>query len=146
MYMRTKTSIPAAANRKTLSQPASPGRTNGHSLPVNAKPDPIVLFQKHFKSVGPRTYAAQVKELANGNHLLVLIEGKRDPKTDEVRKTRLFVFGEDFPAFFRMLHETAAFLRANPLSEEVRRRREKFWSRKSKEADGALPPTNGRAV
>ena len=47
------------------------------------KPEPKILFQQFFKSVGPRTYAAQVKQAANGNHFLVLTEGKRDDKTNE---------------------------------------------------------------
>ena len=98
------------------------------------KAEPKILFQKYFKSVGPRTYAAQLKEAANGNHFLVLTEGKRDEATGELRKSRLFVFGEDFTQFFRLLHETAIFLRANPLSEEVRERRAKFWARKNKES------------
>jgi hypothetical protein len=93
-----------------------------------AKPEAKIVFQKFFKSVGPRTYAAQVKELPNGNHLLVLTEGKRDKETGEIRKTRVFLYGEDFTAFFRMLGETAAFLRAHPLPEEVRKRRDKFWA------------------
>ncbi|MGA2582555.1 MAG: DUF3276 family protein [Tepidisphaeraceae bacterium] len=92
------------------------------------KPEAKIVFQKFFKSVGPRTYAAQVKELPNGNHLLVLTEGKRDKETGEIRKTRVFLYGEDFTAFFRMLGETAAFLRAHPLPEEVRKRRDKFWA------------------
>jgi hypothetical protein len=100
---------------------------------ANGKPEPKIIFQKFFHSVGPRTYAAQVKELANKNHLLVLTEGKRDELTGEVRKTKVFVFGEDFSAFFRLLHETATFIRANPLPEEVRERRAKFWARKSRE-------------
>src|SRR3984957_20404936 len=83
------------------------------------KPEPKILFQKFFKSVGPRTYVAQVKEVANGNHLLVLTEGKRDDKTGEIRKTRLFTFSEDFVAFFRMLHETAQFIKANPLDPKI---------------------------
>src|SRR5687768_12463357 len=95
------------------------------------KPEPLILFQNYFKSVGPRTYAAQVKEAGNGNHFLVLTEGKRDEGSDEVKKTRLFVFSEDFPAFFRMLHETAQFIRDNPVSDEVKRKREKFWARKA---------------
>lgn len=106
-----------------------------------AKPEHKVLFQKFFKSVGTRTYAAQIKELTNGNHLLVLTEAKRDPQTDEVRKTRLFVFGEDFSAFFRLLHETATFIRANPLDEEVRKRRERFWAKKNRQTrNNAQPP------
>src|SRR5687768_10078091 len=95
------------------------------------KPEPVILFQNYFKSVGPRTYAAQVKEAGNGNHFLVLTEGKRDEGSEEVKKTRLFVFSEDFPAFFRMLHETAQFIRTNPVSDEVKRKREKFWAKKA---------------
>ena len=98
------------------------------------KPEPVILFQNYFKSVGPRTYAAQVKEAGNGNHFLVLTEGKRDEGSDEVKKTRLFVFSEDFPAFFRMLHETAQFIRANPVSDEVKRKRERFWAKKGKDS------------
>jgi hypothetical protein len=111
------------------------GKAAGNGQPaVNGKPEPKIIFQKFFHSVGPRTYASQVKELPNGNHLLVLTEGKRDEKTGEVRKSKVFVFGEDFSTFFRLLHDTATFIRANPLPEEVRERRAKFWARKSKEA------------
>jgi hypothetical protein len=96
-----------------------------------AKTEPKILFQTFFKSVGPRTYAAQIKELANGNQLLVFIEGKRDEKTGAVHKSKVFIFSEDFSAFFRMLNETASFLRAHPMPESVRQRREKFWARKA---------------
>jgi len=101
------------------------------------KPEPDVLFQSYFKSVGPRTYAAQVKRAGNGNHFLVLTEGKRDEKTDEVRKTRLFVFSEDFPAFFRLVQEAAVFIRANPVPEEVKKKRESFWARQKQPGKGA---------
>jgi len=94
------------------------------------KPEPKILFQKYFKSVGPRTYAAQLKEAGNGNHFLVLTEGKRDEKTGEVRKTRLYVFSEDFVEFFRMLHDTAVFMREHPVPEAVRQKRAKFWAKK----------------
>jgi hypothetical protein len=109
------------------------------------KPEPKIIFQKFFKSVGPRTYAAQVKELSNGNQLLVLTEGKRDEATNEIRKTRVFVYAEDFKEYFRMLHETADFLRANPLPEEVRKRREKFWSRQAAEDKKQTPPVHSPA-
>lgn len=94
-----------------------------------AKPEAAILFQTYFKSVGPRTYAAQLKEAGNGNHFLVFTEGKRDEKTGDVRKTKLYVFSEDFRAFFKMLHETAVFIRENPVSEEVKRKRERFWAK-----------------
>ncbi|HVS39535.1 MAG TPA: DUF3276 family protein [Gemmataceae bacterium] len=99
----------------------------------SAKPaaEPEILYQKYFKSVGPRTYAAQVKRANNGNHFLVITEGKRDDKTEEVRKTRVFVFSEDFVEFFKMLHETARFIREHPVPEEIRKGRERFWARRN---------------
>jgi hypothetical protein len=102
------------------------------------KPEHEILFQTYFKSVGPRTYAAQVKKASNDNQYLVLTEGKRDEKTGEVRKARLFVYSEDFVAFFRMLQETSLFIKANPLPEEVKQRRDKFWAKKEGERK-ALP-------
>lgn len=110
-----------------------------------------ILFQRWFKSVGPRTYAVQVKKANNGNHYLVLTEGKRDEKTDEVRKTRLFLFSEDFVEFFKMLHETAVFVRENPVPEGVKKKRERFWSRRgsensrSPETQAELPPGHAGA-
>lgn len=104
------------------------------------KPEPKILFQTFFKSVGPRTYASQVKELSNGNRLLVLTEGKRDEASGEVRKTRLFVFAEDFTAYFKMLKESAEFLKANPLPEAVRKKRDKYWAKKREEAKEPAGP------
>jgi hypothetical protein len=127
--------INSKTDGKVMVHAKSNGNGASRSAAGGAKPEPKILFQKFFKSVGPRTYAAQVKELPNGNHLLVLTEGKRDSETQEVRKTRLFIYGEDFTALFRLLHETAAFIRANPLSEEVRQRRDRFWARKNRESD-----------
>lgn len=107
------------------SSPAAPGK------PEKARPEAEILFQKYFKSVGPRTYAAQVKKAGNGNHFLVLTEGKRDDSTGEIRKTRLFLFSEDFAEFFRMLHETAKFIRENPVPDDIRQKREKFWAKQN---------------
>ena len=90
-----------------------------------------ILFQQFFKSVGPRTYAAQVKEAGNGNHFLVLTEGRRDEKTGEVRKTRLFIFSEDFAEFFKMVGETERFVRANPVSDEIKQKRQRFWGKQN---------------
>ena len=73
------------APRQRARPPFTPGR-NGKP-PKQDKPEDVVLFQKWFKSVGPRTYAAQVKRAGNGNHFLVLTEGKRDPQTNELRKS-----------------------------------------------------------
>ena len=111
------------ASAAVKSRPQSPA-----SAP---KPEPEILFQKYFKSVGPRTYAAQLKQAGNGNHFLVLTEGKRDDKTGDIRKTKLFVFSEDFAEFFRMLHETAKFIRENPVPENVKIKREKFWAKQN---------------
>jgi hypothetical protein len=99
-----------------------------------------ILFQTYFKSVGPRTYAAQIKKASNDNQYLVLTEGKRDEKTGEVRKARLFVYSEDFTAFFRMLQETAQHLRAHPGPEEVKQRRAKFWAKKGSGGDAGRNP------
>lgn len=123
---------PVAQQRKSAAPAAArPANTNAPTHPSAAKPEPEILFQKYFKSVGPRTYAAQLKRAGNGNHFLVLTEGKRDENTDEIKKTRLFIFSEDFVEFFKMLHETAKFIRENPVPEEVRRRRNKFWEKKN---------------
>jgi len=140
-------SSPAPANgRRNGAKPSNraPAVAVGNSRPAakaDAKPEAKILFQKFFHSVGPRTYAAQVKELGNGNHLLVLTEGKRDAETGEVRKTRLLVFGEDFTAFFKLLAETAGFIRANPLSEEIREKRRRIWAKRNKEARAAVRPS-----
>ena|SRR5450432_1293733 len=97
------------------------------------KAEPKILFQKYFKSIGPRTYAAQVKEAGNGNHFLVVTEGKRDPKTGEVRKSKFLVFSEDFTEFFRMLQETVQFIKANPVPEEIKTRQKKYWAKKARD-------------
>ena len=121
------------------------------------KPEAEILFQTYFKSVGPRTYAAQVKRAGNGNHFVVLTEGKRDDKTEEIRKTRLFIFSEDFTAFFKMLHETAVFIRENPVPDDVKQKREKFWAKNGEGAKreeprrgqpnaGSPPPVPNKAI
>ena len=99
------------------------------------KPEAEILFQQFFKSVGPRTYVAQVKKAGNGNHFIVLTEGKRDDKTGEVRKTKLFVFSEDFDAFFGLLRDTVGFVKAHPVPREVIKKREKFWAKHAAGAD-----------
>jgi hypothetical protein len=98
------------------------------------KAEPKIIHQTFFRSVGPRTYAAQVKEIANGNHLLVLTEGKRDEQTNEVRKSRLFVYAEDFPELFKMLDDARAFIYAHPVSKAAQARRQKFWERHNQTA------------
>lgn len=102
------------------------------------KVEPKIIYQTFFKSVGPRTYAAQIKEIANGNHLLVMTEGKRDEETNQVRKTRLFVYAEDFPAMFKMLDDVRAFIDARPVSKAVQAKRQKFWERQKQSSPAAM--------
>jgi hypothetical protein len=101
-------------------------------LPKAGKP-PVreheILFQNWFKSVGPRTYAVQVKKANNGNHFLVLTEGKRDEASGEVRKTRFFLYSEDFVEFFKMLKEAAVFIREHPVPADVKRRQDRRWAK-----------------
>ena len=69
---------------------------------------------------------------ANGNHFLVLIEGKRDEASGEVKKSKIFVFSEDFGMFFRMLHETAQFIKAHPVLAYIARvGKEVYWHPKN---------------
>ena len=133
---------PSASRSATPGAAPSAGRNgtpaNGRQMPAapaggGKNAEPKILFQKYFKSVGPRTYAAQLKEAGNGNHFLVLTEGKRDPETNEVKKLKLFVYSEDFPAYFRMLHETAQFIKAHPVSQEIKMRRMRHWAKKEAE-------------
>lgn len=145
---RVRTAAPPAPRISTAAPPAPrrvPEKDLKSSVPPAAgvKPDAEILFQKYFKSVGPRTYAAQIKKAGNGNHFLVFTEGKRDEKTGEIRKTRLFVFSEDFAEFFKMLHETACFIRQNPVPDEIRKKREKYWAR---QREGAGSNGSGHAA
>ena len=108
--------------------PRAPSSTAASGKP---KVEPKILFQSYFKSVGPRTYAAQVKEAGNGNHFLVLTEGKRDDASGDVKKTRLFVFSEDFAEFLDLVNEAAEFIRAHPVPDEVREKRQRFWTKRN---------------
>src|SRR5829696_579761 len=67
------------------------------------------------------------------HEILVLTEGKRDESTGEVRKTRLFIYSEDFVELFKLLQATAQFIRANPVPDEVKKKRNRHWSRKADE-------------
>src|SRR5262245_38267222 len=118
-----------AAPRVAPVAPAAPAKASR-----GGKDDHKILFQKYFKSIGPRTYAVQIKESSNGNHYIVLTEGKRDLMTNEVRKTRLFVYSEDFAHYFRMLHETAQFIKTHPVAEDIKVRRQRYWAKKEAEA------------
>ncbi len=108
-----------------------------------AKPEAPILFQQYFKS-GRRTYAAQVKQTKAGDHFLVLTDGRRDPETDELRKSMLFLFSQDFPAFFKMLHDTAQWIKANPVPEEVRQRQQQYKQRSGGKGVATGPAARAR--
>ena len=124
---------------------SAPLPSNG-PRPNGDKPEHEILFQQFFKSANPqRTYAAQLKRASNGNHYLVLTEGKRDPAGGDVRKTRLFVYSEDFIDFFKLLQSAAHFIKANPVPDEVKSKRQRFWAkhaREEKAANGKTSPNN----
>lgn len=127
--------MPGKSNMSRTPRTAPAGRNgalNGH-----AKPDHKILFQKYFKSIGPRQYAAHMKEGPSGNQYLVLSESKRDPETGEVKKVKLFIYSEDFGQYFRMLHETAQFIKSHPVPEEVKERRQRYWAKKEAEQAAA---------
>jgi hypothetical protein len=141
---RTNLSHSAKSPRPQTDRPVARPNTNrvvGQSTkkPIEPGEQPI-LFQKFFKSVGPRTYAAQVKRANNGNQFLVMTEGKRDKGSDEVRKTKLFVFSEDFDAFLSMVNEVGNWLKAHPLPPDVRKRRQRYWA-KNDATPGTTPAT-----
>jgi Protein of unknown function (DUF3276) len=128
-----------AATPGQASSPAAQARQGGGRLgPSSSRggtgkrppgpPDPI-LFQQWFRSVGPRTYAAQIKKARNQNQYLVLTEGKRDGKTNDVRKISLYVYSEDFPEFLRLLDEVRQYIQANPMPEHLSRKRLEFWKK-----------------
>src|SRR4051812_15036358 len=78
------------ARASNAARPASPPRQTGVDQSArqkpgtpDARPEQKILCQSFFKSVGPRTYAAQVKEAGNGNHFILLTEGNRDKATGE---------------------------------------------------------------
>lgn len=107
----------------TASLRAAPVQKANNSNRASEKPAPAVLFESSFKTQNGRTYAAQIKKAANGNHFLVLSDTRHDPQSDEMRTNRVFVFSEEFTPFFTLLRETAQFIKANPVAESVRQRR-----------------------
>jgi hypothetical protein len=129
---------PARADRPGAAPAAAPASAPAAAAPSKKSGDEHpILFQKFFKSTNPqRTYAAQIKRSTNGNHYLVLTEGRRDESNGEVRKTRLFIFSEDFKDFFAMLQATAVFIRENPVPEEIKQKRQRFWAKKNAETGG----------
>ena len=127
----------AAASRVTPSRNGTPAASSRSAAAAAAAKEPKILFQKYFKSIGTRSYAVHLKENDKGNQFLVLTESKRDPASGETKKTKVFVYSEDFAQYFRMLHETAQFIKAHPVSEEVKLKRQRYWARKEAEQAAA---------
>jgi hypothetical protein len=114
--------------------PAAPAAPVRSAPAGGTKSDHKILFQKFFKSISPRQYSVHLKECPSGNHYLVLTETKRDPETGESKKSRLFIYSEDFSQYFRMLHETAQFIKTHPVPEEITLKRQRYWAKKEAEA------------
>ena len=133
---------------------ASLSRADGKSAPKtdpnsDAKPERKILYQTYFKSAGPRTYAAQVKEAGNGNHFIVLVEGQRDKQTGELRKRSVIVFSEDFEQFAKLVGDTMQFVRAHPVSPDVAKRQSSRWKgggSTSNKNGGARSPASQRRM
>jgi len=129
----------AAASRVTPSRNGTPAASSSRqsAAAAAAAKEPKILFQKYFKAVGTRAYAAHLKENDKGNQFLVLTESKRDPASGETKKTKVFIYSEDFAQYFRMLHETAQFIKAHPVPEEMKLKRQRYWARKEAEQAAA---------
>lgn len=87
------------------------GSKNGSTSTGADNGEKPVIFQQYFKN-GNRTYASQVKVSQIGKKYLVLTEGHRDPKTQELRKHTICVFEQDLKQFFAILQETVLYLRS----------------------------------
>jgi len=131
---RPATAGPATAGPATAgpakTAPATASAAPAHLQTAKAaadKPEHAILFQKYFKSVGTRTYVAQLKVATNGNHYLVLTEASRIKGTDDIRKTRVFIYSEDFKAFFQLIAESQGYIATNPVPADIAQERATFW-------------------
>ncbi|MGN6506624.1 MAG: hypothetical protein ACTHM6_13775 [Tepidisphaeraceae bacterium] len=85
-----------------------------------------------------------MKKATNGNHYLVLTEGRRDDKTGEVYKKRLNVFSEDFEPCVDRIRAFAAFKKAHPVPDNVRQRQAALWKKKrGRKAPAAVGAVSG---
>jgi hypothetical protein len=112
----------------TESRPLAPTR----NAPAD-KSEPRVLFQKFFKSISRRHYAAKIKETPDGNQFLVLTDERMDQETGELKKSKVTIHSEDFMHYFRMLHDTAQFIKTHPVSEDLKMKRMRHWAKKEAE-------------
>ena len=73
------------------------------------------LKQWRLKSAGSRTYFFDRKETRNKNTMLQITESKPKGKDEEgFEQNRIFLFSEDFEAWFKTLGEVYRHLKANP--------------------------------
>ncbi len=73
------------------------------------------LKQWRLKSAGSRTYFFDLKETRNKNTMLQITESKPKGKDEEgFEQNRIFLFSEDFEAWFKTLGEVYRHLKANP--------------------------------
>lgn len=143
---RTVPSEKTAPNRPFTQRTSSPKPAAQPSSQSAEKPEHGMLFQEYFKSVGTRTYVAQLKVATNGNHYLVLTEANRAKGAEEVRKTRIFIYSEDFKAFFDLVSSAQKFITANPVPADVAGKQAAYWRkfRKQPAATGTANSTSAR--
>jgi hypothetical protein len=82
-------------------------------------------------------YAEVQRAVARGVRMRrarVVSEPVTDYTSGDVWKTRLFIYSEDFGEFFKLLQATAVFIRANPVPDEVKKKRTRFWAKKAAES------------
>ena len=73
------------------------------------------LKQWRLKSAGSRTYFFDLKETRNQNTMLQITESKPKGKDEDgFEQNRIFLFSEDFEAWFKTLGEVYRHLKANP--------------------------------
>lgn len=108
---------------------------SGQTSDKKSAADHPILAQTYFKSIGTRTYVAQLKVASNGNHYLVLTEASRIKGSDDIRKTRIFVYSEDFKAFFDLVAQAQQSTQAHPVPREIAEERASFWRKVSRKRD-----------
>lgn len=129
---------PVPTSAPASQSPSPPGATTGVLKPASIQPkpheivhlpstDPETLFQAYFKSIGPRRYAAQLQRASNGNHYLVLTESKPDKETKELRRTKLYIYSEDFDAFFNLMRHAFHGTKEHPVPANIAAKQQAYW-------------------
>jgi hypothetical protein len=60
-----------------------------------------------------------------------------------VRKTRIFVYGEDFDSFIDLLRHAAVWIKQHPVSDEFKQKRRQFWQKRQRGASDRASPARG---